>query len=312
MWGDTVSRAMSPPRVPLWASAMALGAGVVWSFGAIVARKADGADAFQYLLWRSVGVIAVIETFALVRHRGSFAVRAFASGWRMWTAMLTLWVSSIGFVYSVKTTSAANAAFLTSTTPIFGVLAGRWLLKERLDKATVALVAVAFSGLVIMVAGDVDAGNTVGNLAAVAAAIAFAGYAVTVRSDATQDWSPVLPGYGVLMILVCGAVLVADGEALVPPGADIAYSLFHGGVLVVVGTICFNTASRRVPAGAMTLFAQSEMALIPILAFVLLDERPTASTLAGGLVIFAAIVAKAILDARRSARTASSLVVAAT
>ena len=44
------------------ASTAALASGSVWSFGAVLARLADDADAFQYLIWRSIAIVA--------RHRG--------------------------------------------------------------------------------------------------------------------------------------------------------------------------------------------------------------------------------------------------
>ena len=50
--------------IPLVASLVALSSGVVWSFGAVAARLADHTDAFQYLIWRSIGIIVVIEVVA--------------------------------------------------------------------------------------------------------------------------------------------------------------------------------------------------------------------------------------------------------
>ena len=277
---------------------MALGAGAVWSVGAVTARLADDADAFQYLIWRSVGIIAVIELLARRRGTTSQTVRAYTSGRTMMVANLMLLLASLGFVYAVKTTTAANAAFLGSTTPVFGVIAARLFLSERLNRITVLSICLAFAGLVIMVAGDLEAGSTVGNLSALSAAIGFAGYAVCVRSDPGQDWSPVLPGYGVMMIGICGAITLAQGESLVPPAADLAYAVFHGAVIIVVGTIMFNVASRQVPAAAMTVFAQSEMVLVPLWSFTFLDERPPLTTWIGGAIIMVAILGKALLDAR--------------
>ena len=43
-------------RVPLVASVIAVGAGLVWSLGALMARIADRTDAWQYLIWRSVAI----------------------------------------------------------------------------------------------------------------------------------------------------------------------------------------------------------------------------------------------------------------
>lgn len=291
---------MSGGRTPLVASAMGLGAGVVWSFGAIAARLADGADAFQYLVWRSVGIIVVVELLGLLREpRRRATVRAWTAGRTMMLANVMLFVASIGFVYAVKNTTVANAAFLGSTTPVFAVLIARVVLKERLDRTTIASVALAFTGLAIMLAGDLSGGNTAGNLAAICSAAGFAGYAIVVRSDPDEDWSPVLPGYALMMIVVCGAVTVTQGHTLVPSGTDIAWALLHGGVFIVVGTFLFNVASRQVSAAAMTIFAQTEMVLVPVWGFLVLHDRPRATTLLGGLVIVVAIVGKAVLDARR-------------
>lgn len=277
---------------------MALSAGAVWSFGAVTARLADDSDAFQYLIWRSVGVIVVLEGWRIMRRGGVGIALAFRSGWQMHVANLSLLLASIGFVYAVKTTSAANAAFLGSTTPLFGVAAGRIFLGERLNVRTVASIGLAFCGLAIMLAGDFDGGGLAGDLAALAAAIGFAVYTTVVRSAPERDWSPVLPGYAVLMIAICWAVTAANGRPTYPGGTDVVLALLHGGLFIVAGTLLYNGASRSVPAGAMTVFAQSEMVLVPVWAFVVLAERPSTATMIGGSIILVAVVGKAWLDGR--------------
>jgi drug/metabolite transporter, DME family len=292
------------PRVVTLAPLMALSAGAIWSFGTVLARVADQSDAFQYLIWRSVGIIAIVELWALCTGRPQSTLRAFTSGRRMLAANVALLLASIGFVYAVKTTSAANAAFLGSTTPLFGVIVARLFLGEKILRRTYIAIAVAFVGLVIMVAGDLQVGdfadNIVGDVAALASAAGFAFYAAIVRSAPERDWSPVLPGYGVLMIVICATVTIADNNTLVPPAPDIGLALVHGAVFIVGGTLIFNIASRSIPAAAMTVFAQTEMVLVPLWAFLLLSERPTSSTLIGGTIIVIAVVGMAVLDARQS------------
>lgn len=289
---------MPNERIPVGASMMALGAGAVWSLGAILAKLSDRADAFQYLIWRSVGIIVVIEVMARMRHKPSQTLRAYRSGRLMLLTHVMLLMASLGFVYAVKTTSPANAAFLGSTTPVFGAILARVILRERMTWVTICSILVAFVGLFVMVAGDLKAGSMVGNLSALAAAIGFAGYTVCVRSNPAQDWSPVMPGYGALMIVICTVVTLASGKALVPPAGDMALALLHGGLIIVAGTYLFNVASRQVPAAAMTVFAQTEMVLVPIWAFLALGDRPKATTLIGGSIIFVAIIGKALIDSR--------------
>jgi drug/metabolite transporter (DMT)-like permease len=56
----------------------------------------------------------------------------------------------------------------------------------------------------------------------------------------------------------------------------------------------------------MTVFAQSEMVLVPIWAFIVLAERPSASTLVGGTIIMSAVLGKAWLDYRFESRVGAS------
>ncbi len=291
-------RAVHREHIPLGASLLALASGTVWSFGAITARLADGADAFQYLIWRSVAIVAVVEVVALARRRPALTPQAFRSGAMMLLACGCLLLASIAFVYAVKNTAPANAAFLASITPLVAVVLARFTLGETLTPVTIIAVAVAFVGLVVTVAGDLGAGSMTGNVSAVLSAVGFAGYAVCVRSDVRRDWAPVMPGYALMMIVLCAALTLAGGRPLVPPAEDIALAAIHGGVFIVVGTTLFNVASRQVPAVAMAVFAQTEMLFVPIWALLVLDEHPSVATMVGGAIIVTAVFGKAVVDAR--------------
>jgi drug/metabolite transporter (DMT)-like permease len=289
------------PHIPLVASLVALSAGVVWSFGAIAARLADHTDAFQYLIWRSIGILLVVEVVALVRGRPFVTRRAFTSGGMMLLAAACLLLASIAFVYAVKTTTPANAAFLASVTPLIAVLLAKVALGEALTRVTIAAVAVAFVGLLVMVVGDLQAGNLVGNVSALLSSVGFAGYAVCLRTDARRDWSAAIPGYAVMMIVLCAVITFFRGETFVPPAGDIGYALVHGGVFIVLGTTLFNIASRQIPAVPMAVFSQTEMLFVPVWAYLVLSERPTVPTMIGGAIIFSAVLGKALLDARAPA-----------
>ena len=287
--------AVERERLPIGASLVAIGSGVVWSIGAIMSKKADGADAFQYLLWRAVGVLVVMELIAALQRKPFPAIRAWRSGRARVFANIGLFLASIAFVYAVKTTTAANAAFLSSLTPLVAVVFAKFL-GERLAPSTVVALAIGVSGLIVTMVSDLEAGNMAGNLAAFSSSIGFALYSTSVRTDPTRDWSPVLPGYSLLMILVCTVIIQFTGKPMVPPAADMAYAIVHGAVVIVVGTLMFNSASRHVPAVPMTVFAQAEMVFVPFWAWLLLSQTPKGWTIVGGAMIFCAVVGKAIYD----------------
>ncbi|HEY7627122.1 MAG TPA: DMT family transporter [Ilumatobacteraceae bacterium] len=292
----SASTSRQTASIPITASVMALGAGVVWSFGAVTARMAKHSDAFQYLIWRSVGVLVMMELVTAVRRQPDALRRAFTSGRWMMTANFGLLLASLTFVYAVKTTTAANASFLGSITPLVAVVLARVVLKERLSRVTLGAILVAFVGLVVTVFGDLHAGNMVGNTSALMASVGFAIYTISVRSDQNTDWSPVLPGYAAMMIVLCSVITLAHGKTLFPPAKEIGLGLLHGAVFIVVGTMLFNLGSKRVPAVPMTVFAQTEMVFVPLWVFLVLGEAPKAATIFGGAIIFSAVVGKAILD----------------
>ncbi len=293
---------MEKERLPLVASLMALGAGIVWSFGGITSRLADHTDAFQYMVWRSIGVMVVIEIMFALKGTPWPTIRAWTSGTTMAIANVGLFFASIAFVYAVKTTTPATAAFLGSLTPLVAVLFSRFL-GERLSRSTIVALVVAMVGLVLTVVGDLDAGNMVGNFSALLACVGFAVYTVCLRTDTDRDWSPVLSGYALMMIVVCTTVVLAEGKTLLPPAADIGWALLHGAVFIVLGTVLFNAATKEVPAVPMTVFAQTEMVFVPIWAFLVLDMTPKPLSVVGGVIIFFAVVGKAVFDSRAEQRT---------
>ncbi|CAN5393253.1 DMT family transporter [soil metagenome] len=299
--GEQVDRQYEQVRLPVVASMLALGSGIVWSLGIVTARKANHTDAFQYLIWRSIGVIAVIEAIGLWRRQPSRTILAWTSGRVMAAANFGIFLASIAFVYAVKTTTPANAAFLSSLTPLVAMVFASFL-GEKLSRSTIIALAIGIAGLTVTVFGDLTAGNLKGDLAAFSSSIGFALYATCVRTNPHRDWSPVLAGYCALMVVVCAGVTVANGKDLVLPLADTAYAIVHGAVLIVVGTLMFNEASKHVPTVPMTVFTQTEMAFAPLWGILLLNLHPKPWTLVGGAIIFSAVVGKAAFDSTHGMR----------
>ncbi|HRE01294.1 MAG TPA: EamA family transporter, partial [Ilumatobacteraceae bacterium] len=89
-----------------------------------------------------------------------------------------------------------------------------------------------------------------------------------------------------------------DQVAAVNAIGDIGFAVFHGAVLIVVGTLLFNIGSRTVPAVAITVLAQSEIAFAPVWVYIALGEAPGIRSLIGGSIIVGAVIGKALFDAR--------------
>ena len=266
--------------------------------GAVTARLAKHTDAWQYLVWRSVGVLIVMEVMTLLKRQKPLMPQAYRTGRMMQLATFGILLASLSYVYALKNTTAANAAFLSSLTPLAAALISRFVLKERLNQRTIACIALAVAGLLLMVLSDLNAGNMIGNLAAMMSSVGFAIYMICIRSSVARNWSPALPGYAVAMILLCGTITLINGRTLLPPAIDIAFAMLHGGAFIVIGTLLFNAASKSVPAVGMAVLSQVENAFVPIWIFAWFSEIPKPTALLGGAIIMTAVLTKAVLDAR--------------
>jgi drug/metabolite transporter, DME family len=284
------------------AALLVIGASAIWSLGAVTNRLADGVDAWQYLFWRSIGVVVSLEMLSRYRGRSSPMVAAWTSGRRMIGPSLGLLAASMGYVYAVKNTTAANAAFFSSLTPFVAAGLAWALLHERPSRITWITLSLAMAGLALVVwgpsagarVGDGIAATTRGNLAALCCSFGFAAYMICVRTDTKADWAPSMPGYCSLMIPICATVTLIKGNTLIPAGVDIVLALIHGGVFIVIGTLLFNLGSKRVSTTALSVFSQTEFIAVPLLILLMFGESPSLAAFLGGLVILGAVIVQAV------------------
>jgi drug/metabolite transporter, DME family len=294
-----------PTAIPLRGSLLAVFAAFVWSFGALVNRWSTDSDAWQYLLWRSIGIIVGTQIVALIRHDAPPVMQAWRSGWLMIGANFGLLGASLGFVYALKNTTAANASFFASLSPFVAAAVSYFWLKEPITRATMCAMVLAGIGLLVLAfgptggsQGDGLAPSLRGNIAALLSSIGFATYVLCIRRAPNNNWSPVMPGYSSMLVALCLMVVVANGNKLAPSLRDIGMAVFHGGVIIVVGTSIFNHATKSVPSVALAVLAQVETIAVPFLVFLAFREVPSPAAMIGGTIILGAVVLQAIGQSR--------------
>jgi drug/metabolite transporter (DMT)-like permease len=280
---------------------LALAAGALFSFGSITVRLSPHLDAFQYLLWRSLGVVPPILAMALYQRR-SPVEQVLKSGWLGLAGGACLTCAALTFIFAMKTTTVANALLFSSCAPLLGALLARLLLKEPVAPITWMAIGLGVVGLVIMTGGEVGAGNIAGNVAAVGAAIAYALYSIVARIGRSRDMSGVLTIYAVITAIISCVIVFINGSSFATPWFENSMPILHGALFIGGGIMVFNLAARLVPAGQLTLLAQTETILGPLWVFLMFDERPRLTTLTGGAVILVGVMLAAWGEARRSRR----------
>lgn len=221
-------------RVLLWVTP------ALWSSNYIIARASGGVIA-PHALALGRWTLALLLMLPFVWP----ARRAIAAAWRQeWRQMVVLgalgmWVCG-AFVYiGAHTTSATNVGLIYAATPVGIAVVGRWLLKEATSRTQQAAMALAFVGVLFVIArGDpaslLQARFTVGDLWIVAAALAWIAYSVLL-----QRWTSALGPRERLACISAGGLVVllpfTLAEAALLPALPASWQAL--GLIVAAGVL---------------------------------------------------------------------------
>ncbi len=288
------------PQTRFLAGALSvLAGGLCWSFTGVFVRLAPDLNSWQFLVYRGLGVAVAFRL--ICGRRGAIpGLRALGALGLVTTAALS--VAAIGFIVALKMTSVATALFLSSCAPLLSALLGFLILGERLNARQIGAVALGFCGLAIILSGGFEAGRLAGDLWGLACALSFATVSVCTRLAPRRDFGPAMIGYGVLSAAVSAAVCLGDGVTLAPPPLEALSGFSAGFLLMGLGFALFLRGAPSVPAVGQTMLAQTETIFGPVWVWLLFGETPPATTLIGGVVILAAVVAMALAGAGGSPR----------
>lgn len=289
---------MAPRRG--FAMGLMVACSVVISFGGLIIRNMEDADAWQINFYRSVALIGAITVILVFQYRQNTVshVRRIGRPGLIGGAMLA--AAGIFFLQALTHTTVANTLFTMSAIPFITAALARIFLKEQLQRMTLITMFVAAMGIFVMIAEGVGVGSAYGNAMALGTAICFSSFTVIVRHNRGIDMLPTLLVSGLLIGL---AGLLMRGDDLAIPLNDILLSFLWGGLLSGFANWAFIIATRHLFAAEVTLFMLLEFALGPVWVWLFVDEIPTWGTLVGGILIIAAVAVLATVELRHADRT---------
>lgn len=272
-----------------------LAAAALFSSGG-AAIKAASLNAWQVAGFRSaVAAIALLLMMPEARRRPT--PRVLLVGLFYATTMVL-------FVTSNKLTTSASAIFLQSTAPLHVLLLSPWLLGERVRRADLVYMGVLALGLASFFVGLDPASATAPNpwLGNVLATLSGLTWALTVMGlrwlgRGGTDWGPASAVWGnVIACLVCLPMALPVESSRPVDWLVIAYL---GVFQIALAYVFLLRGLRQVPALEASLLLLLEPVLNPIWAWMAHGERPGSWSIAGGLLILLATLAKSAWDARR-------------
>jgi drug/metabolite transporter (DMT)-like permease len=263
------------------------------SFGGLVQRNIEIADAWQTVFYRSLGMLIAMAIIVAVRYRGRVFTTVTGIGRMGLLGGGLMSVAGITFVQAFTHTTIANALFILGAIPFFAALFARLFLAEKLRRTTMFTMLGAACGLGIMVVQGINVGSGFGNSMALITAVSFALYAIIVRYKRQTEMLPVMLISSAIVIVI--TLLVKSGDMVIPL-RDILLCLFWGGCLSGFVNWAFIFASRHLAAAEVTLIMLLEFALGPVWVWMFIGETPSISTVLGGSLIILAVALRAVFE----------------
>ena len=276
---------------------MVLFSGVVWSLQGFTIRMFEHASSEQIVFWRAVSQLLVIFTLVAIINRGRI-IRAFRrAGRAAFVGGICHLVASTAFIFALGHTTVANVTFFLAASPLFAAVIAFAVMRERIAARTFVAMFVALLGIGVMGSEGVFSGDLAGQFYSFLTMLGFAGMAVVARWGGGLHMLP-MTLWGAMFTVVAGFALSKGAVGV--PLEEVGVAFISGGVLTSAGAALFLMGGRYVPAGVLAFLTLTETVLGPLWVWIGFDEVPSAFTLAGGAIVFAALVGEATMRVLRT------------
>lgn len=255
---------------------------LVFSSAGIFTKGVD-TDAWGVIFWR--GLAAVCFTLGYLIFRGQLRREIAAFGWPALAVTLVMASGTMAFIPAFKLTSVANVALIYAAAP-FICAALAWVsIGERPTRIVFIASLAAFGGVCFIVAGSIGGGGAIkGDLLALWMTLMMSATMVIYRR--WPQTTAALPA--ALSSLILLPVALIFGEPLAAPVNELPILCLFG-LVFAVASVTLSEGARRLPPAETALLSALETPLGPLLAFFVLLEVPSQSTVLGGVVILLAV-----------------------
>lgn len=213
------------------------------------------------------------------------------------------------FTFANKMTSAGSAIVLQNTSPLYIMLMGLIVLKQKPSKLDCCVGVVIFSGILLSMIDTLRGGELpgsspmMGNLLALLSGVFYAGIFFTSRLPGADSLQSTILGN--LMYVFFIPMLFTDQAMMHPEttGVPVWQSwlaiFFMGSCQLGLSWICFSRGIKTTPSLQASFITMIEPVLNPILALLILGESMGTLSVIGSVLVVATIVVHNVLTARK-------------
>jgi drug/metabolite transporter (DMT)-like permease len=270
-------------------------AALAWSSAGVLQRDLSVGTATQVAARAAFALVALLA-YVAVTERGRIVEACRSLGWAGVGFAAAIATASGAFIAALNHTTVAHVLFIQAIAPVLAALLARITLGEPVTARSAVAMAVALAGVGLMVGGP-GGGDLLGDGLSLLMALGFAVAIVITRHRRDVSMAPATC-LGQLFLVV--AFLPFSGTAAIP-GDDLLALALLGGGQIGLGLVFLTIGARLIPAAQVALITLLEVVLGPLWVWMAFAEQPSATTLAGGAVVIAAVVIQALGDRPRRA-----------
>jgi drug/metabolite transporter (DMT)-like permease len=279
------------PGAPTWRAdtALVVSAFVFGTTFVVVKDAIDDVDPLPFLAVRFLVGAAVLGLASIGRPGSPHELRHGV------VAGLALWCGYALQTFGLQHTDPATSAFLTYMLVVIVPVMGFVVLRRRLHPATLAGIAIAVVGLVLLT-GGAAAGLGLGELLTIGCAFGFAAHIVVVAQTATRHDPVRFTAFQLATVAVVSlaAGSVDDPTAVAFGGAPLVAAAFTGIFATALGFLAMVWAQRTVGPSRTALVLLLEPVFAAALSWARGDPLTWATAAGGALILLGVLVAEVL------------------
>ena len=213
----------------------------------------------------------------------------------LWLAATSYSATMILFCIANKLTTAANTILLQYTNPVYIILFSPILLGEKNSKWDYVTALGVLCGIILFFAGDIDAGNLLGNILAALSGLTFGFTTIYMRKQRTHGSENSFMIAHLITAIVGIPLGFMNGGAV--QGGDFgswAALLAIGIFQMAFATILYSRGIGKVTALSAGIITMIEPLMNPVWVMIFAHEIPSGTCIFGGVIILGCILIREV------------------
>lgn len=268
-----------------------MAAGIIGiAFGSILIKLATAAP-LAIACYRMLFTIALLAPVYAIRRDRRFSATDLG-----WTALAGVFLSLhfVLWIYSLNFTSVTSSVVFVTTNPLFVTILGWLLFRERSSRGLLLAVALVIAGGLVIAGRSAftsDARANLGNLLALSGAVMASGYLLAGRRLRPRvdiiTYTTVC--YGITALILLASCFVFRVSLFEFDKVNYLWFLLAALGPQLLGHSSFNWGLKYWPASRIAMLIITEPVGATILAYLILNQRPSLYEVLGGLLIMAGV-----------------------